>query len=69
MPKYVNSFASPSYIEETIVNDSGVVGTIRIKPSGVLWKPKGAQKYFAVPVDDFAAWITSPATGASKTKS
>ena len=45
-----------------------VVGTIRIKPSGVLWKPKGKGKYFRKSLEDFAAWITDPKTKASQVK-
>ncbi len=69
MPKYNNSFRSPSYIEETIENENGMVGTIRIKPSSVLWKPKGAQKFFSVPLSRFTEWIQGQDAKASKTKS
>ena len=69
MPSYVNSFASPKYIEETIVNKSGVVGVIRIKPSGVLWKPKGSQKFYSVSLAKFTEWITDGNTKAVLTKS
>lgn len=34
---------------------NGKVGTIRIKPSGILWKPKGkSAKWFSVTVEEFA---------------
>lgn len=70
MPKYNNHFASPDHIEETILSTSGeVIGTIRIKPSSILWKPKGAQKYFSKPLEAFTAWITDPATKARKAAS
>jgi len=59
MPKYVNSFASPEFIQETILDEKrNVVGVLRIKPSSVLWKPRGQQKFYAVSLADFAAWIT-----------
>lgn len=70
MPSYVHKFTSPSYREETIVDhDEIVIGTIRLKPSSVLWKPKGARKYHRVSLEKFVAWITDPDTKASKTKS
>ena len=70
MPKYNNSFRTPAFHEETIVNeDNAVVGTLRIKPSSILWKPKGAQKFLSVPLDKFAEWIADPATKARKTGS
>jgi hypothetical protein len=70
MPKYKNAFKSPDFLEETIVNDKGdVVGTIRIKPSSVLWRPSGKHKFLAVPLDRFKAWITDPTTQAQEVKS
>ena len=71
MPVYRNEFAAPSYSEETIV-DAGtrqVIGTVRIKPSSILWRPKGQQRYYAVTLDQFADWITKPATRARRTGS
>jgi len=60
MPKYNNSFASPDYIEEVIKDSQGMtIGTIRLKPSGVLWKPSGQHQYYNVTLAQFAAWITS----------
>lgn len=70
MPKYINKFSSPEYIEETILDESGgVVGTLRIKPSSILWKPKGAQKFYSVPLDKFTQWVTDDSTKANRTAS
>ncbi len=70
MPAYKNSFASPDFIEEVVLDENGnKVGTIRIKPSGILWKPSGKQSFCSVPLDKFAAWITDPATKAKQVKS
>ena len=70
MPEYRNSFRAPAYYEEVIINEeNSVVGTIRIKPSSVLWKPKNAQKYFSVKLEKLTEWITDPDTKARKTKS
>ena len=70
MPTYKNKFAAPAYIEESVVNENGnAVGKIRIKPSGILWKPKGQQKFYAVPLAKFIAWVTDPTTKATRTKS
>ena len=67
MPKYKNAFTSPDFVEETITDGNGnIVGTIRIKPSGVLWKPKGKQKFLSVPLETFKHWITDPATKATE---
>ena len=71
MPDYNNKFATPAHIEETIVDATtgATIGTIRVKPSGLLWKPKGQRKYYQVSLDTFTAWITNAATGASRTGS
>ena len=69
MPKYNNSFRSPTYIEETILNEQGIVGTVRVKPSGILWRPKGAQKFYAISLDKFTQWISDQKTAAKKTSS
>lgn len=70
MPEYRNSFRAPAYYEEVIIDENNsVVGTIRIKPSSVLWKPKNAQKYFSVNLEKFIDWISDPDTRARKTKS
>jgi hypothetical protein len=69
MPKYLNQFKSPDHIEETIVDEDGAtVGTIRVKPTSVLWKPKGQHQFYAVPLTKFATWITSPGTAAKRAK-
>lgn len=69
MPKYINRFKDRMFTEETIVDEEGeVVGHLRIKPSGILWKPKGSQKYFSVPLKRFAEWITAPETKAGRVK-
>jgi hypothetical protein len=37
-----------------------VVGTLRVKPSTILWKPKGAKgdkPWYSADLDDFIVWI------------
>jgi hypothetical protein len=70
MPAYKNRFRWPEFIEETIVDEQGaVVGTLRLKPSSVQWKPSGAHKFYTVALSAFADWITSPDTKAKRTLS
>lgn len=70
MPDYVNSFRAPVFREEVIVDDEGkTIGTIRLKPSGVLWKPAGSPKFYTVPLNRFIDWITNPKTKARRTGS
>ena len=68
MAIYDSEFTTPTYMQETI-RDAGTgetIGTIRIKPSSVLWKPKGQHEYYSVTLGGFAGWITSPGTGARR---
>jgi len=67
MPRYKNQFAGPNFIEETILTQEGaIIGVIRIKPSSVLWKPSGEQKFYCVRLDRFVRWIKSRKAGASR---
>ncbi|PIX52998.1 MAG: hypothetical protein COZ51_01140 [Candidatus Aquicultor secundus] len=68
MPKYNNQFASQAYSEETVLDSKGgVIGTIRLKPSGISWKPLGQHKYYSVTLEAFTNWITATSTGATRT--
>jgi hypothetical protein len=48
---------------------NGKLGTLRVKPGGLLWKPKRQQKFYSVSLEQFEAWITNSATGAKRTGS
>ena len=70
MPDYKNSFKSPVFREEVIVDENGTtLGTIRLRPSGFLWKPANSPKYYSVKLDKFVDWITDRETKATRTSS
>lgn len=70
MPRYKNRFSAPTHIEEIILDENNnTVGTIRVKPSSILWKPVGQRKFYAVPLDKFTSWIVSTTAKASRVKS
>lgn len=70
MPGYKNRIKAPLFIEHTIVDSKDKpIGTIRIKPSSILWKPKGKGKYYAVSIEDFRDWISNSQTKAKLVKS
>ena len=70
MPGYKNSIKSPQYVENTILDKNGSpVGTFRLKPSSVMWKPKGKRKFYSVNFDVFREWISASSTKASQAKS
>lgn len=70
MPKYSNYFGSPKYVEQEVFSEDGKkIGTIRIKPGGVSWKPANKQQFHSVVLDDFIKWITTEAPSKRLTKS
>ena len=41
--------------EDFDIEDAGkMVGSVRIKPSGILWRPKGKHSWFGVNIEQFA---------------
>lgn len=72
MPSYINKLEQPQHLEAKVVGAKPkrpLIGTIRVKPSTILWKPAGQQRFHAVSLDTFAEWITSPETEAERVKS
>ena len=70
MPKYNNRFKSPEFAQYTILREDGsVVGTIRLKPSSILWKASSGKRFYRVKLEKFIDWITDPETKATRTKS
>jgi len=37
-----------------IMDDGDKIGTVRIRPSGILWKGKGQRSWFGLTLDKFA---------------
>ena len=51
MPAYKNQFVRPDHYDHEILCSNGAkpkVGTIRVKPGGILWKPVGQQRFYSV---------------------
>lgn len=71
MPAYTNEFSEPEYYDHVIhENDGGKrIGTLRIKPVAVLWKPANSHKFYKVSLKKFTEWITDSETGARRTES
>lgn len=66
---YKNSFYEPTRVDHPILGrDKKLIGTLRVKPSGLLWKAKGRGKFYRVELKSFTDWITAPSTGATRTK-
>jgi len=53
-----NSFKPSKYEDHEIVDDNNkVVGTVRVKPSGILWSPKGSHSWLGINLDKFQEFM------------
>lgn len=52
-------FVAPTSQDFKIRDDNGIVGHIRIKPSAIAWKPKGAQGFYQLSIDQFAEFAVA----------
>jgi len=49
-------FKAPVSQDYTIMEGDKVFGTLRVKPSTLMWKPKGAHSWFGVTIEEFGSW-------------
>lgn len=54
------------YEDFEIMENKAKVGTIRVKPSGILWKPKGKQAWFRISVEEFSEYAEKNGTEQKK---
>lgn len=53
-----NQFRPQKFLDVEIIDGQGAkVGDIRVKPSGILWSPKGKHDYYRVSLGDFADFM------------
>jgi hypothetical protein len=53
-----NQFSPKQFEDFEILDEKGAkVGDIRVKPSGVLWSPKGEHSWYGVDLDTFGKWM------------
>ncbi len=58
-----NNFRPEKFYDFEIVNEeSRVIGKIRIKPSGILWKSKGSRYWLGVDLEKFAIFMKDSGT-------
>lgn len=59
MPASKNQFVAPQSCDHEIADAKTweKIGELRVKPSSILWKAKGAHKYHSVPLSDFITWV------------
>lgn len=70
MAGYRNSFRAPAYQDHSFVDDEGVlIGILRVKPSGLLWRANGKHRFRRVTLNQFTAWIGGGDAGAVEVNS
>lgn len=53
-----NSFRPRKFEDHEIVDaNKKVVGYVRVKPSGILWSPKGGKDWYGVDLKTFATFL------------
>ena len=67
-----NEFIRPSLYDHEIEDgNGGKVGEIRVTPTAIMWKKKGAKgptPYRGVTLEQFAKWVEDPTSGAKDRK-
>jgi len=68
MPTSKYKFHEPVSYDHIISEEASgnKVGELRLKPSSILWKPKGQQQFFVASLDEFSAWIVAKNKRVSK---
>ena len=61
-----NNFSLQKSYDFGIVNENRVVGKIRIKPNGILWKPRSSQDWLGVDLESFASLMKKNGTKQKK---
>jgi len=60
------SLTRPEYEDFEIRDGGKVVGWVRVKASGLLWKPKGKHSWYRVGIEEFAAHAEKHGTKQAK---
>ncbi len=60
------SLRRPEFEDFEITDGGKVVGSVRVKPSGILWKPKGKQSWHRLSIEQFADYAERHGTKQKK---
>jgi hypothetical protein len=60
------TFGAPVSQTFTIKEGKKVFGTLRVRPSGVLWKPRSAQVWYALSMDELGVLAVKHGTQMAK---
>ena len=67
MPKYNNAWiGNTAYDHEIAGPDDKKLGTLRVKPTGIGWKPANARQFHSVSLAKLTAWITDKGASGSR---
>lgn len=56
------TFKAPVSQDFEIQEGGRILGFLRVRPSGILWKPRGQQRWRRVSIEDFADYATRNGT-------
>jgi hypothetical protein len=59
-------FRAPTSQDFEIVENGQVFGTLRVRPSGILWAPKGSHQWYRVSIEQFAEYAEKNGTKQKK---
>jgi hypothetical protein len=59
-------FSARQFEDFEIRQDGEIVGTLRVKPSGILWAPKGSHSWYRVSIEEFGEYAKNNGTQQKK---
>jgi hypothetical protein len=59
-------FKAPVSQDFEILDGGQVFGTLRVRPSGLLWAPKGSHNWYRVRIEDFGTYAVKKGTPKKK---
>ena len=62
-----NKFDWPQFEDHKVLSSTGtVVGEVRLKPSGIAWRPKGKHSWYRITLEQFAEFAIENGTKQDK---
>jgi hypothetical protein len=59
MKKVARDFRAPEAQDFVILEDGKVLGTVRIKPSSIMWKGPNARAWYGISPEKFGEFVTA----------
>jgi hypothetical protein len=59
-------FRARQFDDFEILENQQMVGTVRVKPSGILWSPRGSHSWFRIGIEEFGEYAQKHGTKQDK---